>query len=79
VVSGVAALVGIVIAARIDPESVTMPLYPLAWPAVPIAAVVGALLALAPAFVAPRSPALRAPEQKDPPSADVPTQVEVLA
>ena len=30
-----------------------MPLYPLAWPQVPIAAIVGALLALMPAFIAP--------------------------
>lgn len=76
VTSGLAGLVGIVVAARIDPESVTMPLYPLAWPAVPMAAVVGALLALAPAFVAPRSPGLRAGEPKDAPTTDVPTDVD---
>ncbi len=39
VLSGGVALAGIVLAARIDPASVRMSLYPLEWPAVPIAAV----------------------------------------
>jgi energy-coupling factor transport system permease protein len=53
VASGAVALAGIVLAARIDPSSIRMPLYPLEWPAVPIAAVVGAVLGVIPAFVAP--------------------------
>jgi energy-coupling factor transport system permease protein len=61
VASGAAALVGIVVAARIDPASIRMPLYPLAWPAVPIAAVIGAVLGVIPAFVAPAPPPLQAP------------------
>ncbi len=54
VISGGVALAGIVLAARIDPQSVDMPLYPLAWPAVPIVAVIGTLVAVLPAFVAPK-------------------------
>jgi energy-coupling factor transport system permease protein len=54
VLSGGMALAGIVVAARIDPASVRMPLYPLEWPAVPMVAVAGSLLAVLPAFVAPR-------------------------
>jgi energy-coupling factor transport system permease protein len=61
VASGAAALVGIVVAARIDPASLRMPLYPLEWPAVPVAAVIGAVLGVLPAFVAPAPPALQAP------------------
>jgi energy-coupling factor transport system permease protein len=56
VLSGVAAFVGIVTAARIDPDSVRLSLYPLEWPDVPAAAVAGTLLALLPAVVAPRPP-----------------------
>jgi energy-coupling factor transport system permease protein len=65
VVSGAAALAGIVVAARIDPASIRMPLYPLEWPAVPIAAVVGAVLGIAPAFVAPAPPAAPAASATD--------------
>lgn len=79
VASGLAALVGILIAARVDAESVTMPLYPLEWPAVPITAVTGALLGLLPAWVAPQPPAIRAPEPTSSVPSDVARPVEVPA
>jgi energy-coupling factor transport system permease protein len=52
--SGLAALAGVVVTARTDPGALTMPLYPLAWPALPAAAVAGILAGLLPAVVAPR-------------------------
>jgi energy-coupling factor transport system permease protein len=73
--SGVAALIGVVIAARIDPDSVRMSLYPLAWPSVPIAAVVGALIAVLPAFVSP-APAPAGDRPREDPS---PTEVRLKA
>lgn len=59
VASGLAALAGVVAAARMDPASVELSLYPLAWPAVPLTAVLGAGLAVLPAFVAPDPDAAR--------------------
>ena len=79
--SGAAALVGIVIAARIDPESVRMSLYPLEWPAVPLAAVAGTLFALLPALVAPRPSTFTRPSSQHDATiaASGPSPVEVPA
>jgi energy-coupling factor transport system permease protein len=77
VLSGAVGLAGIVVAARIDPQSVAMSLYPLEWPAVPIAAVIGSLVAVLPAFVAPPPVGLRVPEPAVPIAVEPKPAVEV--
>jgi energy-coupling factor transport system permease protein len=54
--SGLAALAGMVVAARLPggPAALRPPTSPLGWPAVPAVAVGGILLALLPALAAPR-------------------------
>lgn len=54
--SGVPAVVAMAILAATAPEALSPALTPLAWPAVPPVAVVGVLLALAPAWAAPPTP-----------------------
>jgi energy-coupling factor transport system permease protein len=65
IAAGSVAYLGVVVSARVDPASLRMPLYPLDWPSVPIAASLGAVVALLPAFIAPRpappSPAVQVP------------------
>jgi energy-coupling factor transport system permease protein len=79
VMSGTVALAGIVIAARIDPGSVQMSLYPLEWPAVPIAAVIGSLVAVLPAFIAPRAVGLHPSARSTPIATEPQPAVEVSA
>jgi energy-coupling factor transport system permease protein len=56
VLSGVAAAVAVAISRNVDPDSLVMPLQPLAAPALPVLAAVGILLAALPAYVTPRTP-----------------------
>jgi energy-coupling factor transport system permease protein len=69
VVAGVAALVGVLLAGRLQPGALHTTTYPLAFPTLPWPAVVGALLALLPAWVtAPQMPAAQvraAPQVRD--------------
>jgi energy-coupling factor transport system permease protein len=51
---GAAALAGMAVAAAVDPSAVQTAFSPLAWPSVPMVAVAGLLVALLPAFLAPR-------------------------
>jgi energy-coupling factor transport system permease protein len=60
VASGAMALVGVVIAARVDPGSVRLSLYPLAWPEAPVVALAGVLSGVLPAFFAPSPASLTA-------------------
>jgi len=53
VASGAMAVLSVVLAARVDPASVRLSLYPLSWPEIPLVAVVGVLCGLLPAFLAP--------------------------
>jgi energy-coupling factor transport system permease protein len=54
---GAAALAGMAVAATIDASSVRVSFSPLEWPSVPVVAVMGLLIAVLPAFVAPRATA----------------------
>jgi energy-coupling factor transport system permease protein len=58
---GGAALAGMAIAATIDVNAVQVSFSPLAWPSVPLVAVVGLLVAVLPAFVAPHATTARQP------------------
>jgi energy-coupling factor transport system permease protein len=53
VATGVAALVSVVVVGRANPDALTMPVYPLTWPTVPVLAVVGLLVAALPSVIAP--------------------------
>jgi energy-coupling factor transport system permease protein len=53
VVTGVVAWSAMVVTGRHDPAALTMPIYPLAWPAVPGVAVVGLLVGALPSVIAP--------------------------
>lgn len=53
VLSGVAALAGVVLAGKVDPAALRLQLYPLAVPALPVLAVAGILAALLPAVATP--------------------------
>lgn len=77
ILAGAAAYVGVVVSARVDPASLTMPLYPLDWPPIPVPAVIGTMVAVLPAFVAPRAPALTAPPRRGEPRPSA--RVEVSA
>jgi energy-coupling factor transport system permease protein len=63
--SGSAAVAGVLLAGRHDPESLVQPLYPLAWPELPVAAVLGIVVGALPAVVAPRpQPSISPPEER---------------
>jgi energy-coupling factor transport system permease protein len=53
VVAGLAALAGVVAAGSVNPNALVQPLYPLALPGVPVAALVGILVAGLPSVIAP--------------------------
>lgn len=54
--SGVAAAVASAAAARLAPDGMTLPTEPLTWPALPLLAVAGLLLGVAPAYLTPVPP-----------------------
>jgi energy-coupling factor transport system permease protein len=66
--SGLVALVGTIVAARMfgGGEALNPSIYPLAWPALPWAAVAGVALALIPAVAAPQPPGLTVPASSEP-------------
>ena len=76
--SGLAAAAGTIVSGRIAPDSVVPALDPLAWPGLPWLAVLGTLLALLPAAIAPAAtawtgrtrPAGPPPERAGPPIGD---------
>jgi energy-coupling factor transport system permease protein len=51
--TGVVALGTVAAVGRADPAALTMPLYPLGWPSVPVLAVLGLLVAALPSVIAP--------------------------
>jgi energy-coupling factor transport system permease protein len=60
VLAGVAAAVGTVLSRSATPDLLTMPLQPLAAPGLPVAATIGILVAVLPAFATPPTPKGRA-------------------
>lgn len=56
--SGVLALAGVVVTGRIDPAALTMPVWPLGLPAVPLVALAGIAMALTPAWCTPPVPSV---------------------
>ena len=60
-VAGVPAVVAMALAASVAPEAVSWSVPPLAWPELPLVAVVGILVGLVPAVVAPLPPLLLDP------------------
>lgn len=64
--SGLVAAACMLISRRIDPLGQIMPLEPLGWPSLPIFALIGLLIAAAPAFLTPPAPSARpAPRVRD--------------
>jgi energy-coupling factor transport system permease protein len=57
---GVSAAVGVMVSGQLNPDSVIMNVTPLLWPALPVAALIGILIAALPAFIAPELPVPRA-------------------
>lgn len=51
--SGLAAVAAVLVARRVDPDGLILPLEPLGWPQLPVLALVGLLVAAAPAFLTP--------------------------
>ena len=56
IASGIAALAGVVTSGAANPLSLQMPLSPLAWPGLPVAATIGVLVAALPAWATPVPP-----------------------
>jgi len=63
---GVAAGVGVIAAGRWEPLSLSMPISPLAWPALPLVALVGIVLAALPAILAPELPVSKSLQRQAP-------------
>jgi energy-coupling factor transport system permease protein len=57
VAAGIAALGAFIVADRLRVTGIDLPIAPLAWPALPLVPLAGALVAVAPAFATPRLPA----------------------
>lgn len=75
VASGIAALAGVVVVGRLDPAALTMPIWPLALPAVPVLALAGIALAVTPAWTTPPVPGLTVASRTEPDDAPTPRAV----
>jgi len=54
--TGLAAVVGSIVASHLDPQSMSMPVLPLGWPGLPWVAAAGILLAALPGYLTPEPP-----------------------
>jgi energy-coupling factor transport system permease protein len=64
IVSGLAAVAGVVAAGGSDPASLSQPLYPLGLPSVPISALIGILVATLPSIISPAPSPVRVKMQE---------------
>lgn len=67
---GIAAAIGMFVAGSLNPASIAISVTPLLWPALPLAALIGILIAVAPAVIAPALPVAVSTRKPRPSSAN---------